>query len=243
MLRMRHLLLCLVILAVQPTLAKKFARISHPSYKEWCELKTDFADGKLDVRSALAGLNVSIALHDYGTEKSGAWSTYDSSTDEWVGFVPDLFSRVAELGKFNLNITQVNHPATEDALFNQGIVIYGHTKIDTADNRAQGYLVPATFIDQSLVLVASVSTSEEGLGQVMFDFLKPFERDLWLLFLASVLFSALTMFSLERSPWKPKSSREEECGDFEGKLSEWKPFSLFKGTLLSWYHWTGWMLQ
>ena len=148
MLRMR-LLLCLVILAVQPTLAKN-ARISHPSYKEWCDLKTDFTDGKLDVRSALAGENTSIALHDYGTEKSGAWSTYDSSTDEWVGFVPDLFSRVAELGKINLNITQVNHPATEDDLFNQGIVIYGHTKIDTADNRAQGYVVPATFIDQSL---------------------------------------------------------------------------------------------
>ena len=76
----------------------------------------------------------------------------------------------------------------------------------------------------------------------MFDWVDPFEVNLWCTLLLFVICSGLVMFGLERRHWKPVSKHakvEEESNDFEGKLSEFKGKALFKGILLSWYHWTG----
>ena len=50
-------------------------------------------------------------------------------------------------------------------VFSEGNVFYGSAAIDTAERRAASYVVPTTFIDESLVLIALVGTSEEGLGE------------------------------------------------------------------------------
>ena len=107
------------------------------------------------------------------------------------------------------------------------------------DRRAQGLIVPKPFFDVSLVTLVTTKTSEESWTSAMFNWLDPFEHNLWLTTLASVFFSGLVMFGLERRHWKPVSTCPEEEGDFEGKNSECNGMGLFKGVLLSWYHWTG----
>lgn len=87
----------------------------------------------------------------------------------------------------------------------------------------------------------TATSSEDSFASAMFNWLDPFELNLWLTFLACVICSGLVMFGLERRHWKPLSEHgpQEDGSDFEGGLSQCKAKGLFQGLLLSWYHWTG----
>ena len=96
-------------------------------------------------------------------------------------------------------------------VFSEGIVFYGSAAIDTAKRCAAGYAVPTIFIDESLVLIALVGTSEEGLGELLWHFLKPFIWDLRLSFL-------LASFSLGWCYYQSAALGGHNPGDFEGRL-------------------------
>ena len=110
--------------------------------------------------------------------------------------------QVCKLAGCSLNITRRvagnnTGPSDEQEIrtsFANGIDIRAILKTDTAVRRSQGRLIPLTFIDNSLVAVAIVSSDSPSLSEVFFNFADPFDKTLWLTMVGSMLFTAAIMF-------------------------------------------------
>ena len=125
--------------------------VLRPLYNDWCGLNQAVRNGSLSVRTAFAGMNISVAYEDMNPAEY--LSHYDSSTGEWMGILPSIMTQIATLGGFQLNITTTlskselreahpelfsdsNESMTEEYLryyLEHGIDVMGVWTTDTAD--------------------------------------------------------------------------------------------------------------
>lgn len=110
--------------------------VSRPVYNNWCDLNNAVRNGSVDVRSAFAGMNISVAYADYGFK---GLNRYEESTGEWIGILPSIMSKVAAAGGFQLNITATpkiltfgSQIAYNRYYMERGIDVLGSYMTDTA---------------------------------------------------------------------------------------------------------------
>ena len=97
-------LLAVLLSTVVTVQSTPMLMVQRPLYNNWCDLNNGVRNGSVDVRTAFAGMNISVAYQQYTDQDTGL-SYYENSTGQWEGLLPSIMSRVAAAGGFQLNIT------------------------------------------------------------------------------------------------------------------------------------------
>eukprot|EP00200_Dunaliella_tertiolecta_P002130 CAMPEP_0202345896 /NCGR_PEP_ID=MMETSP1126-20121109/4928_1 /ASSEMBLY_ACC=CAM_ASM_000457 /TAXON_ID=3047 /ORGANISM="Dunaliella tertiolecta, Strain CCMP1320" /LENGTH=469 /DNA_ID=CAMNT_0048937245 /DNA_START=125 /DNA_END=1531 /DNA_ORIENTATION=+ len=168
--------------------------------RDWCPTQDAFngtTSGQL--ASALRGQKLNVAALEYPP-----FSYKDPKTGEWTGFDIELFRKVATAGQFEFEITQLRLPAENETyntiLYNEGreFDMMVSWFDETAARKRHFFSFSLDIIDMSFMLVTTnPKPTDPPFKDYFFMFLKPFERDVWLVMLFGVLSTGIFLYILE----------------------------------------------
>ena len=187
----------------------------------WCDVRQAVANGSIPLSSAFRGDSVNVVYLNSDDELS----KYHESEDRWTGFLPSIMEATAQAGGFSVVANSSNGPDPGED-FTQWLLrllAAGETDIiadwtyNTAKRRELGILIPHDFLDVSqTTVIFKPRPAVDSWLERMFNFSKPFHWGLWLMLLAAMCITGVTMWCVERNNWKVSS---QESSDFSGKLS------------------------
>ncbi|KAF5838565.1 hypothetical protein DUNSADRAFT_2626 [Dunaliella salina] len=176
--------------------------VAASTVRNWCPVQENFngtTTGAL--AQALRGQMLNVAAFEYPP-----FAYIQPETGEWAGFDIELFKMVAEQADFKFNITMLRQPA-ENETYNTILYIEGRefdmlvSWVDETSARKRHFFsFSLDIVDMSFMLVTTnPKPTDPPFEDYFFMFLKPFERDVWLVLLFGVVFTGIFLYILEPS--------------------------------------------
>jgi len=187
-------------LCVLLVLALSVRQAASNTKRDWCQAQQSFngtTSGEL--AQALKGQTLNVAAFEYPP-----FSFINPKTGEWTGFDIELFKMVARQGEFEFNITQLRLPSENETynkiLYNEGreYDMLVSWMDETAARKKHFFTFSLDIVDMSFMLVTTnPKPTDPPFKDYFFMFLKPFERDVWLVLLFGVVFTGVFLYVLE----------------------------------------------
>jgi hypothetical protein len=179
----------------------------------WCSKQAAVLNGEVDIRLAIAGESVTVAIPDERGE-AGAFANYLG--DEFAfepsnpGVYADLMDEVARRGKFSWRFTihkyyfDLSDYSVTDVLVwltaNFDVAVSWWFELPTRVGR--GITYPKGWYDASIIIVAKKKSEESGFKA--FSWKEPFSNVVWLLLLVTLFLSAIVVLILEEGVTVPR---------------------------------------
>ncbi|KAF5843582.1 hypothetical protein DUNSADRAFT_12843 [Dunaliella salina] len=165
--------------------------------RDWCALQqVATASGVNNTQLALAGRKIVCGAVNYPP-----FSVQDEETGEWSGFDIELFAKVARRGQFEYEIIRMEDPP---AGLTYDYILFGKGREmdlmcswwgETAARKRRGMDFSIPTMDTSFILTTPMpKKAEVPFKDQFWTFLSPFSRDLWLVLLFGLVFTAIFLY-------------------------------------------------
>ncbi|KAF5843579.1 hypothetical protein DUNSADRAFT_12841 [Dunaliella salina] len=169
--------------------------------RDWCPVEQQQSNSSRQLQEGLSGMRIRCGAVVYPP-----FSAYDESTGAWSGYDIELFNEVAKRGNFEYEIVVMESPPAGESydtiLFDQGrdMDILCTWWGMTASRERRNIRFAIKTVDTSFVLVTPAAfklVNQAALKDQFWIFLEPFSRDLWLVLLFGVVFTAIFLYIVD----------------------------------------------
>ncbi|KAF5843580.1 hypothetical protein DUNSADRAFT_12842 [Dunaliella salina] len=183
--------------------------------RDWCPEQLEISNSNnTQLQLALAGKKIICGAVVYPP-----FSIYNEETEAWSGFDIELFAEVARRGNFEYDIVKMDNPPEGETY---DYILYGVGREmdmmcswwgETAARKRRNIDFTIPTVDTSFILATPApKPTQVPFKKQFWTFLEPFSRDLWLVLLFGIVFTALFLYVVDPNVAAVYQDSFEEAG-------------------------------